>query len=349
VPGEHLIPEATPVYQVASEDPTREERINNTAEKMIALMRSDKKRVKQKAGKPAGDLCVDTVKQQMYEEKEEICGARSEYGNTDTDATMMRTKECREDLRPGYNVMTGSENRFVTGISVHQNPNDGVCFKEHMSSRKESLPVSLQGRTGPVVADAIFGTEENHTYLDESETGSLPKYPSYDKEATHVFTNNPHLKENMPYDSRTDTFVCPNGKSLIFKEETRVENRNKFKSFLRRYECEGCSGCAHFDKCGGKREEGSNRNIRVNRKLEKYKEVFREKMRTAKGKEKMRRRGHDVETVFGDTGQNQQFRRIHLRGTKKVIIEMTIVVIAHNLRKLSLIEQRQGNDMKKAG
>jgi hypothetical protein len=157
---------------------------------------------------------VDTLEQQMYEEKEEICGARSGYGNIDTDATMMRTKECREDLRPGYNVMIRNENQFVTGISVHQNPNDGVCFKEHMAGREENLPVSLQGHTGLVVADAIFGTEENCTYLDESETGSLLKYPSYDKEATHVFKNNPCIKENMPYESRTDTFVCPNGKLL---------------------------------------------------------------------------------------------------------------------------------------
>jgi hypothetical protein len=63
----------------------------------------------------------------------------------------------------------------------------------------------------------------------------------------------------------------------------------------------------------------------------------------------MRRRGHDVEIIFGDTKQNQQFRRFHLRGTEKVTIEMTLVVIAHNLRKLSLLEQRQGNEMKIAG
>jgi hypothetical protein len=139
--------------------------------------------------------------------------------------------------------MTGSENRFVTGISVHQNPGDGVCFKEYIESREESLPVSMQGCTGPVVADVFFGTEENCTYLDDSETASLLKYFPYDKEATHEFTNNPCIKENMPYESRTDTFVCPNGKLLIFKEETRVENRNTFKSLLRRYECEDCSGC----------------------------------------------------------------------------------------------------------
>jgi transposase len=137
---ENPIPETAPDYQEASEDPTCEERINNIIEKMTAIASPDKKKVTQKAKKLAGDLCMDIVKQQMYEEKEEICGTRSGYSNTDTDATMMRTKECRDDLRPGYNVMTGSENQFVTGISVHQNPNDGVCFKEHMECREESFP-----------------------------------------------------------------------------------------------------------------------------------------------------------------------------------------------------------------
>jgi hypothetical protein len=41
---ENLIPETTPDYQVASEDPAHEERINNTAEKMATLMQSDKKK-----------------------------------------------------------------------------------------------------------------------------------------------------------------------------------------------------------------------------------------------------------------------------------------------------------------
>jgi hypothetical protein len=153
----------------------------------------------------------------------------------------------------------------------------------------------------------------------------------------------------MPYDSQRDTFLCPNGKLLIFKEETWVENRNKFKSLLRLYECESCSGCSQFDKCGGKRAEGSKRCIQINRKLEEYKEVFREKMQTEKGKEKMRQRGHDVETVFGDTKQNQQFRRFHLRGIEKVPIEITIVAIVHNLREMGIIQQGKANDLKKAG
>jgi hypothetical protein len=72
-------------------------------------------------------------------------------------------------------------------------------------------------------------------------------------------------------------------------------------------------------------------------------------MQTEKGKGKMRQRGHDVETVFGDIKQNQQFRRFHLRGIEKVTIEITIVAIVHNLRKMGIIQQGKANDLKKTG
>jgi hypothetical protein len=57
---ENLIPEATPDYQVAPEDPVREERINNTAEKITALMQSDKKsktKSEEAGGRPVREYC----------------------------------------------------------------------------------------------------------------------------------------------------------------------------------------------------------------------------------------------------------------------------------------------------
>jgi IS5 family transposase len=65
-------------------------------------------------------------------------------------------------------------------------------------------------------------------------------------------------------------------------------------------------------------------------------------MRTAKGKKKIRRRRHDAETIFEDTGQNRLFCRIYLRGKEKVTLEITIAVIAHNLRKKGNIKYGVG-------
>jgi hypothetical protein len=62
---------------------------------------------------------MDTVKQQMYEEKEEICGARSGYGNTGTDATVMRTNRIgNEGLVPSLSSHTTRHTVRYQGGSV---------------------------------------------------------------------------------------------------------------------------------------------------------------------------------------------------------------------------------------
>ncbi|WP_417186263.1 transposase [Bacteroides sp.] len=39
---------------------------------------------------------------------------------------------------------------------------------------------------------------------------------------------------------------------------------------MRNYECRDCSGCPLADQCGNKRQQGSNRTIQLNQKLEEY-------------------------------------------------------------------------------
>lgn len=48
-----------------------------------------------------------------------------------------------------------------------------------------------------------------------------------------------------------------------------------------------------------------------------------------------KQRCHDVETVFGQIKNNKGFRRFHLKGLKKVEIEIGLIALAHNLRKLA--------------
>ena len=63
-----------------------------------------------------------------------------------------------EEFLPAYNVVASSENQFITAITTHQNSNDAACFKEHLESflfKPESL-----------MADSIFGTEENYKLLE---------------------------------------------------------------------------------------------------------------------------------------------------------------------------------------
>ena len=64
-------------------------------------------------------------------------------------------------LKPGYNVQIGTENQFIVGFGVHQNPSDSVELIPHL----EKVETNLGGIPGKVIADAGFGCEENYEYL----------------------------------------------------------------------------------------------------------------------------------------------------------------------------------------
>lgn len=55
----------------------------------------------------------------------------------------------------------------------------------------------------------------------------------------------------------------------------------------------------------------------------------------------MNNRSRDIETCFGDIKQNMLFRRVHLRGLKKVKAECIIIAIAHNLRKMNGVTEKE--------
>ena len=48
-----------------------------------------------------------------------------------------------------------------------------------------------------------------------------------------------------------------------------------------------------------------------------------------------KKRGYEIETVFGEFKRNLNFRRFNLRGLKKVSAEMDLLCLAFNLSKLA--------------
>jgi transposase len=320
---------------VGKADPCRKDRIQESISRLNAVINREGNAGSKKsrsASRLKNELEESDLRRRIYEDQERICGERSGYSRTDPEATPMRTKECVDDVRPAYNGIVGSEGQYITGVSTHQNPNDGACFKEHLEQAVSLMPKNPDR----VIADAIFGTEENYEFLDTEKVESLLKYPSYDKEQTKEFKENIFHKDNMPYDPEDDSFLCPNNKRLFYTEDTEQANKNGFVSTSRNYQCEDCVGCPFFDRCGSKRQEGSNRIIKVNVRLEEHRRKTRLKLQTEEGKTLMKNRGHDIETCFGDIKQNMLFRRVHLRGLEKVHAECIIIAIAHNIRKMQI-------------
>ena len=97
---------------------------------------------------------------------------------------------------------------------------------------------------------------------------------------------------------------------------------------------------ALFNQCC-KSEKEKNRTLKVNEKLDAYKQNARQQLTSETGILLRKQRGMEIESCFGDIKHNMGFRRFHLRGLMKAKTEFSLVAMAHNLRKIQLQNAKQ--------
>ena len=295
---------------------------------------TDKKK-KRKAQSLCKQLEQAENKIKAYQDQIDTAGNRSGYNRTDEDASAMMMKN-KVEVLPAYNVLAGCENQFITGVSVHQNTNDGTCFPEHLEVIEEQQPTAPEN----IIADSVFGTRQNYELLEGKQLNNYLKYPSFHNEQKKSYQNNPFLREHFIYDPQADVYTCPNEQQLVYiRTYYQTHKRTGYKTPYKEYECRNCSGCPFYTQCC-KSDQGANRIIKVDQKLDLYKKQARQNLHSEKGKALRKQRSIEIESCFGDIKHNMGFRRFHLRGLKKVTTEFTIVAMAHNLRKLHAKQQK---------
>ncbi|MGI6633897.1 MAG: IS1182 family transposase [Christensenellales bacterium] len=274
---------------------------------------------------------------QKYEQQEAVLEKRRSYSKTDTDATFMRMKEDHMrngQLKPGYNVQTGTENQFVTGFSIHRRAGDTSCMKKHL----EGLKRQMGKLPNAITTDAGYGSEENYEYLKSEQVASYVKYNTYDKEKSRKWRKDVLRVQNWLYLSECDQYVCGYGRYLSFQYERKQRSENGYTSTVRVYECEDCRGCPYRDRCVKSEDEDASRRIYVNRNLEELKKEARERLNSETGQEMRKKRPVEVESVYGDIKGNYGVRRFLLRGLQKVTTEWGLHCIGHNMRKLVTVQ-----------
>jgi transposase len=269
-----------------------------------------------------------------YEEQEAILGGRNSYSKTDPDATFMRMKDDHlqnGQLKPAYNVQLGTENQFILGFSIHQRPGDSTCLIHHLEHVKNAQLGKLPQN---IIADAGYGSEENYEYLVRHGLGNYVKYNTFHLERTRKFKNDPFRVENLLYDECKDEYICPAGKRMRHVKVKRTRTINGYLTEQAIYECEDCSGCLLKEKCT---KSKGNRQIQVNKRLQKLRQEAACNLCSEKGKLLRARRSVEVESVFGRLKHDCSFRRFMLRGIEKVKTEFGLLCIAHNIAKMAAV------------
>ena len=88
-----------------------------------------------------------------------------------------------------------------------------------------------------------------------------------------------------------------------------------------------------FNKEMAERRKGIYANS-PDRELAKYKFTQCVRLLSDQGKKMMTRRREDIEPVIGDIKRNMNFRTFNLRGRPKCLIELGLVSLGHNLKKI---------------
>jgi hypothetical protein len=264
---------------------------------------------------------------ERYEGQEKVLGGRNSYSKTDPDATFFEMKDRR--LLPAYNVIAGTENQFIVNYSIHQKASEVDQFIRHFSKLTQTTGILPDN----VISDCAYGSDENYTFLEEQGIGNYLKYNRYHREKTKKCRDDRYQKDKFQYDEVTDKYLCPEGRELTFKKLSVQTTDNGYKQQLRIYECVDCCGCMAASQC---KKGTGNRTITVNPRLEIYKAQARSNLASDIGIMLRKKRGVDVESVFGDIKMNQGYRRFRLRGKEKVNVEFGLLSMAHNIKKIAL-------------
>jgi len=270
-------------------------------------------------------------RKQNYLESTKKFDGRKSFSKTDTDATFMRMKEdhmLNGQLKPGYNVQIAVESEYIVGVSLFPNPSDVNTLIPFLKR------VQLQScrKIEQVIADAGYESEENYSYLEENGIKPFIKPQDYEQGKKRSYKNNIYRVDNMEYDKESDFFSCPNDKKLVFIYEKTRKSDSGYTTKKKVYQCEGCSGCPHREKCFKGAYE--NRKIDISHEFAEHRKESYDNITSAEGILLRMNRSIQVEGAFGVLKQDYGFRRFLTRGKRKNETQFFLLALAFNIQKL---------------
>ena len=273
-----------------------------------------------------------------YTKKLYICGLRNSFSKTDPDATFMRMKEDamgNGQLKPAFNLQHGVDSEYITWLTVGPQPTDTTTLLPFLKETEEYLAFKYK----KIIADAGYESEENYVFLDKNQQLAFIKPSNYEKSKTRKYKNDIGRIENMNYDETNDSYLCKNGKHLLFAYIRHSKSKTGYISEKRIYQCSECKDCPYKTACikGNNCKtpmEERNKILSVAKTFQKYRKEDLERILSDEGILLRTNRSIQAEGSFGELKQDMQFRRYLSRGSSNVLAESILLAMAKNVNKL---------------
>lgn len=239
------------------------------------------------------------------------------YSKTDPDSRIAKKNGTPTDLYYKTHCSVDEKQRIVTDVlTTYADRNDYNDLVECVDRSRHRL--HEEGLTvKEVSADKGYFEGENLRALEER--GIIPYIPSpkFPNKAGGID------KEEFLYDKEKDLFICPGNKELHYAGKQKDGRKNYLANVS------DCSSCLIKSKC----TKGIRRKVTTTEYFLEH-ERCKERMKTLEGKNAMRKRKSNSESIFAEGKQNHGLSRFNMRGLSNVQKASYMIATVLNLKRL---------------
>jgi len=225
---------------------------------------------------------------------------------TDPESRMVQNKKGTSELAYNAQFTVDSKNQIIVANDACQDRNDSNQLQPQIKQVKENIELKKDTK---VAADCAYNKAENLKFLeDEKLYGLIPNQT----QAQKLSEKEQKIKQdNYEYDWKKDEIILEGKRFRYFS--TRKYRRGKVRVY--------------------RNKKGKEKIVP---ELFKFRLRMKEKMESKKGREIYNMRKWIVEPVIGNVKENLGFRQFCLRGIEGAKVELNIVSMVHNLKKIWL-------------
>lgn len=248
---------------------------------------------------------------------------------TDPESKLIKMKKGNYDQAYNCQIMVEDKSEIAVCSYISNNPAD---FQETIPTIEKFESEQNRKIDGATISqDAGYSNSETAEYYEcKNVDAYIPNKIVSRKLHGKKDTLDKFHVENFELDFDKNQVICPEGEILLFQRKQYIK-RLGINRWVNTYKGSNCQECKSKKECL-KKSKSKNKIVEINPHLRK----MRLKFNTEKGMKTYNKRFHKGEIVQAHIFQNLGYRSFVTRGIDSNNIELDLVLIAYNMKKIGL-------------
>jgi len=284
--------------------------------------------------------------ERFLQENEERVGKRGRENQSNITDNESAKIQSAKGVIQGYNglAVADAKNQIVVSAEAFGSGQEGQFLPAMVEKTRLNLRLTstddgtdLKGRT--FLADTNYFSEDNLEYLAGEEIDAVvpdqqfrKRDPRFATQARHKPERAQFTQKDFTYDPKENHYVCPGGKTLLFKGE-RVLGVAHGRSYAAKQG--DCRVCELRGQCL-RTAKVERRTLFIVDEMDRreFSDRMRRRIDTEEGRDLYSKRMGIIEPVFADITHCKGMDRFTLRGKVKVNIQWLLYCMVHNIGKI---------------